>query len=254
MDNDFSGFDSFDGFDDAGFNSSNTDSDGFGFGSNDNLGLGDTSGFDDFGLEDNNMSDGENQFNGAFDSNDDTSDNNSGSRDSSVKKQSIIAVAVGIVIIIIVIAIATKLNNKSTKTPVDTPINKTQVINETQSNNSLPANTTNNTVVTNDSSIESNEFNWTSITSNESIQINDDYSDMVFTITNIEHRARTVDTKGNLVVKTRLLGSISGLTGVYEIEVPYNKGTKLVVGDSFTIKVLLGTFKDKTVVADISYK
>lgn len=76
---------------------------------------------------------------------------------------------------------------------------------------------------------------------------------MTFTITSIEHKARAVDTNNNLVVITTLQGSISGLSGTYELDIPYNKGVELVVGNSFTVHVQLGTYNGKTVVGEIQY-
>lgn len=261
MDSGFDNFNGFDGFDDTGFNSSgsNMGSDDFGFGFDDDTSFDSTntnSGLDDNELGDfdfeENTQDSTGQFDGAFDTNDNYTEDES---ISDVKKQGILFVIVGVIAVIVIIFIATNIVNKPNKQNevVESVEVNTEVQKDSNTLSSKTTETKSNTSVTNNDNYVSNEFDWVSITANENIQINSSTSDMVFTVTSIEHKARTVDTKGNLVVKTRLLGSISGMTGTYEIDIPYNKGNKLVVGDSFTVKVLLGTFKDKTVVVDIRY-
>ena len=96
-------------------------------------------------------------------------------------------------------------------------------------------------------------FNWTEIEDDAQIAYNNSYSELTFTITGIKHYARSVDVNNNLVIKTTLTGSISGLSGTYSLDIPYNKGTKLVVGNQFTVQVLLGQYNGKTVVCDIVY-
>ena len=45
----------------------------------------------------------------------------------------------------------------------------------------------------------------------------------------------------------------SWFTGTYTLEIPYSKGTKLHIGDSFKVKVQIGEYKGKTVVDGIKY-
>ena len=106
------------------------------------------------------------------------------------------------------------------------------------------------TTVTN---VVQDEFVWSTITDSEQVTFNNEYTDMVFTVTGIEHRARAVDANNNLLVKTTLTGSVSGLSGTYQLDVPYNKGIKLVVGNSFNVHVQLGSYNGKTVVGEIKY-
>ena len=91
------------------------------------------------------------------------------------------------------------------------------------------------------------------ITDKEKIEFKEEYTPLTFTITKIKHYARAVDKQNNLVVKTTLYGSWSGLSGVYTVDVPYYKGIKLSMGDSFNVEVRLGIFNDKVVVGDIKY-
>lgn len=100
---------------------------------------------------------------------------------------------------------------------------------------------------------DENEFSWMEVTDSENVVFEESYAERIFTITTVKHYARTVDSANNLVMKTTLTGSLSGLPGTYIIEVPYSKGVKLRTGNSFTVNVLMGTYNDKIVVGDITY-
>lgn len=100
---------------------------------------------------------------------------------------------------------------------------------------------------------DENDFQWMEVTDSENIIFDSTYTEKVFSITTVKHYARTVDSANNIVIKTTLTGSISGLPGTYTIEIPYSKGVKLKSGNSFTINVLMGTYNDKIVIGDITY-
>lgn len=169
---------------------------------------------------------------------------------SKTKKQSIIFILVGVVVLIAVFIIAGAVNKKA-KSNSNSNKNVDSIMNEGNNNAGYSNKSTNSqNIVTNQSNTG---FNWKTITNKEEVQFNNEYSDMIFTVTNIEHKARAVDTNSNLVVITTIQGSISGLSGTYEIDIPYNKGVKLVVGNSFTVHVQLGTYNGKTVVGEIQY-
>lgn len=85
------------------------------------------------------------------------------------------------------------------------------------------------------------------------ITFNADYSDLVFTITDIKHYVASVDAAGSLCIKTELTGSLAGLAGTFKLDVPFDKGTKLKVGQEFTVHVQMGTYGDKKVVGEIRY-
>jgi hypothetical protein len=73
-----------------------------------------------------------------------------------------------------------------------------------------------------------------------------------FTVTSI--KAYVKDSKtGEKTVKAVVTGGISGLSGTYELEIPYSKAEKLVVGDSFSVKYRIAKLNDYTIVGDISY-
>lgn len=205
------------------------------------------------------------QFSGAFD-NTNSQLNTTGQDNGGIKKTSIIAIATGVFIIILVFIFASKvLNNKKSQDSNNIDINTMQNTSSNQNqadtninNSSVNVDnimdnqdtTSNKTVITNKAD---DGYNWTLITDSEDVIFNENYSDAVFTITNIEHKARAVDTNNNLVVITTLHGSISGLSGTYDIDIPYNKGIKLVVGNTFTVHVQLGSYNGKTVVGEIQY-
>ena len=56
------------------------------------------------------------------------------------------------------------------------------------------------------------------------------------------------------MVKSVLTGALSGLSGTYEIEVPYTVASKVNPGDFFDVTVEMGTdTRGKTVVGEILY-
>lgn len=178
------------------------------------------------------------------------------------KKKALIFAGVGIVLVITVIGVATLINsnlNKSSGTSTTQSATTTTANSNINVDNMMSTGNTqqvvqpptapqqSSTVVVGDT------FNWTEIEDDAQIAYNNSYSELTFTITGIKHYARSVDVNNNLVIKTTLTGSISGLSGTYSLDVPYNKGTKLVVGNQFTVQVLLGQYNGKTVVCDIVY-
>lgn len=73
-----------------------------------------------------------------------------------------------------------------------------------------------------------------------------------FTVTSI--KAYVKDSKtGEKTVKAVVTGGISGLSGTYELEIPYSKAEKLAVGDSFSVKYRIAKLNGYTIVGDISY-
>jgi cytoskeletal protein RodZ len=264
-----------DGFDDFGFDSNSGFGDDFdsgfsndgGFGSNDSFGEDDIFG-DDSSSTQSSGDVQQSQFGESLNNLNNQSQNAGNDNKKALTKQAIITIIVGVIGIILVLVIAGVIKSKKSNTDTSS-LDQVQVTSTTNNQQSSDVNvddvmsnssstdsqdtsssTNNQTVVTNK---VDDDFTWTLITDSENVTFNDEYSDMVFTITNIEHKARVVDTNNNLVVITTLQGSISGLSGTYEIDVPYNKGVKLVVGNNFTVHVQLGTYNGKTVVGEIQY-
>jgi flagellar basal body-associated protein FliL len=110
----------------------------------------------------------------------------------------------------------------------------------------------NNSTTTNSSS--SSKDNWINFVDGTEITYNDNYISLNFTVTSINSYCKIVDSENNLELKTVLSGALSGMSGTYEIEVPYSMGTKLQVGDTFSVKVKLGTMSGGyTIVDEIVY-
>jgi hypothetical protein len=191
--------------------------------------------------------------------------NSSDDNDSnSLKKTAILAVIIGIVVIFGVIGVATLVKNKDKEKPnengitiVEQPVEQqkgptqqapVQVQQNAddimQSGNEPVSNTTVNVD-------KDRADGWIVIDDKQEVVFNAEYKDLMFFITGIEHRAKMSD--NSILVKTVLTGSLSGMSGTYEMEVPYHKGVKLLVGQEFTVKVLIGSFNGKTVVGDIKY-
>lgn len=251
---------------DTGFGNSDggfgNDNGGFG---NNNGGFGGGFGDDDIfsGNNQGNQSQG-NQFSDSLNSFDNQSQFQDVQADQqATKKQSTIFIIVGIAVFIVVLIVASMFGKKTpnneaiTDTGNNVTVQQNNNVNVDNIMNDGNSNKPQQNVQNNSQSVVTNkvddDFTWTLITNNEAVQFNSEYSDMTFTITGIEHKARAVDTNSNLVVITTLQGSISGLSGTYELDVPYNKGVKLVVGNSFTVHVQLGTYNGKTVVGEIKY-
>ena len=79
-----------------------------------------------------------------------------------------------------------------------------------------------------------------------------DYIDGDFTVTSIKSFARS-SKLGEMELKTEVTGSISGLSGTYEIDVPYTIGGGLKIGNTFSIKYKIGNIGDNTFISDITY-
>ena len=179
----------------------------------------------------------------------------SGQKDKN-KIYAIIGVSVVALVIIIIVAIfigksdKKQNNDEESKHQVTSNQNVDNIM-STKSNKSTTNKSNPETVVVN--STTDSMFTWTEITDFEALEYNTDYTELTFTITDIKHYVRTVDVNKNLSVKTSIIGSISGLSGTYVIDVPYEKGRLLQVGNSFTVQVKMASYKGRTVVDEIKY-
>ena len=155
-----------------------------------------------------------------------------------LKKNTIIVIIAGIVIIIAALLIWKKASASGQRTNYTQSENKaSQESNYQQSTNTA-------------STASSSSSEWTTVSGDQTI---DDIKEVEsqFTVTSIEHLAKK---SGNeMQIKTHLRGSLSGMTGVYDLDVPYEKGTKLKVGDVFTVTVEVGSYNDSTVVGVIRF-
>lgn len=265
-------------FRDEGFNSDGFDSSGFDdfddFGSDDMLDFGGQS-------QDNNSGGFSGDFDDNFDANlnpgntipndafagmysDDATGTDSDDDSSNFKKTAIIAIVVGVIVVLGAIFIGTRLLNKEDKPKYDNsqvtvvddnyiqqqqPVNNaSDVLNSGvtppgQGSNYNPNNTT-----TND--------NWILLDSeeikSETVQFDTEYKEHIFTVTEIKHYAKKTD--NYTVLETRLIGSLSGISGTYEIRLSYDKGSKLIEGNEINVWVLFGSYNGNKVVGDITWR
>lgn len=260
------------GFDGFSFDNDSSFGDGFddGFGEDTN------SGFDNAS---NNAFDDKDTSGNGFDSNDLSLDFDDGTSNeinnfeddgaNITSKKAIILIIVGIVVLIgvflLIKTITQSTKNKNSDTQVQTTVEESytnnqqpvqqqpvqqQPIGGQDASEVMSQGIPNTTVV---EKIVDNGMKWQEIVSNEPIQFNTDYIECTFTITDIKHYARAVDVNDNLVVKSTISGNISGLSGTYSLDIPYVKGCKLGIGDSFSVMVQLGQYNGKSVVGEISY-
>lgn len=280
----FSGDDPFSDFNPSGGSNTNSGFDDFsGFGGNQggqgfggNQGFGNAQGFDDSfadmnpsspnGMSSNNgqVDPDRNQFENMF-----SDQNNIGADDDNskenLKKTAIVFAIIGVIIIIVVIIGASFIGKKN-KTKEEVTDSGVTIIEQPQQQIQVQQQPTQQQVPANVDAImqsgnepeSSTTVNvpkkssaWTVIDSEQKIEFNSEYKELMFYITGIEHRAKM---EGNsIIVKTVLTGSLSGMSGTYEMDIPYSKGSQLREGQEFKVSVLLGSFNGKTVVGDIKY-
>ena len=208
---------------------------------------------DDFNFDDIESSDQNDPFDEAFSSSEtasgsefgsfedqsqvQTADGNVGNK--GVIKQAAIIIAVGLIFIILAFTIVKWVKNgQSTSSN-----NKTTIVNE-------------NKDIQSDGGAENSTTNtdeWIEVDGSSNITFNDEYINSVFTVTSISHSVKVVDSEKNLMIKTTLVGTLDGIRGTYELEIPYSKGIQLKVGNYFSVEVQLGNYNGKKVVGEIRY-
>lgn len=101
----------------------------------------------------------------------------------------------------------------------------------------------------------SQDDGWIKFQSNQdAVVYQSDYVAATFTVTKINHFVNVSDADTDYIqIKSTLSGQIQGLPGTYDIDVPYNLGSKVQVGQSFDVQVLYGTYNGRTVVGDVRY-
>ena len=209
-------------------------------------------GFDDFdiGYSDSDSSLDDLEVDGGFDDFTST-DNNDEDGKKNLIKTAVIMVAAGIAIIFIGILLSSLLNSAANK--VDTN-NRTNV----EHNVSKPSGDSGNQQGSNtpiNNNVNSNYNGWVKFNATDSnVEFADDLMESTFTITDISHYVKRVDSSGNNIsVRTVLTGNLSGFVGTYELELPYSKGQRLDIGTSFKVNVQYGVYGDRTVIGEIKY-
>lgn len=97
---------------------------------------------------------------------------------------------------------------------------------------------------------------WKEFSGNQqSIVFNQNYQTAKFQITKVEHFVCIQESDTDYIqVKTTLTGQIQGYPGVYQIDIPYSLGANLQVNqEPFDVQILVGTYEGRTVIGDIRY-
>lgn len=102
---------------------------------------------------------------------------------------------------------------------------------------------------------DSQNDGWIKFQSNQdAVVYQPDYVAATFTVTKVSHYVNVSDADTDYIqIKSTLSGQIQGLPGAYDIDVPYNLGSAVQVGQSFDVQVLYGTYNGRTVVGDVRY-
>ena len=214
--------------------------------------------FEDLGFFDSGVDEGDfGDSQGGFESTEETDDfgdfaSLSGQQDDvledrqSVIKTSIISVIIGVMIIAGAFILMRTIRNKASgQAGIAVDVEDTQNVETIEEDAIEVGNNAENNA-------EHNE-EWMEFGTSEDITFGSEYIDSLFTVTGIRNYVKIIDSKSNLMIKTVLIGNLSGFIGIYEVEVPYSVGSKLEVGNSFSVKVQLGNYKDKTVIGEIKY-
>lgn len=89
---------------------------------------------------------------------------------------------------------------------------------------------------------------WTVIEADKTINLDSEVT-AVFTVTGIRHLAK--QTGVEVAVKSIATGSISGLSGTYDIELPYSLARFVTVGNTLKLKYKIGQIDGQSVVSDL---
>lgn len=158
------------------------------------------------------------------------------------KKRTLIIGGIGLGIILIVFIIAGFIKANKDKPPKDETVYETNtVVNVSPADSQVK--TVENPV---QQQVQYND-GWTVIEPDKSIDLDSEVSG-VFTVTKIKHMARSngVETE----VKTVASGSISGLTGTYDLELPYSLARFLTVGNTLKLKYKIGQINGSSIISD----
>ena len=199
------------------------------------------------------------------DSQENTDDASSGKK--ATRKTSMTAIICGVVVIILAVVsvgIFSKVADKKVeankkKNTVDEKGNHVETVVEQPQKVDLGGKNTSTSQTDskqNNSSETKTDSNngWIEFSTDDSITFKDERVALTFTITKVSNYVKIVDSNSNLMVKSVLTGALSGLSGTYEIEVPYSIASKVNPGDFFDVTVEIGTdTRGKTVVGEILY-
>lgn len=162
------------------------------------------------------------------------------------KKRTLIIGGIGLGIILIVFIIAGFIKANKDKTPKDETVYETNTVVNVSPADSQVKTVENPVQQPVQQQVQYND-GWTVIEPDKSIDLDSEVSG-VFTVTKIKHMARSngVETE----VKTVASGSISGLTGTYDLELPYSLARFLTVGNTLKLKYKIGQINGSSIISD----
>lgn len=164
-----------------------------------------------------------------------------------------------IILFIIIFAVCAAINRSgksqqkaNTNTSVHTQTTQSQQVNNptNPSNQTVPSQQQVQQPVTQQQVAQTSQNGWIPI-NQENIEFTEEYIDTSFTITDIKHYIKVTTENKDIEIKSVVTGSISGLVGTYELELPYSKASRLSSGIYFNVAVQLGEYNGKKVVGEI---
>ena len=165
------------------------------------------------------------------------------------KKRTLIIGGIGLGIILIVFIIAGFIKANKDKPLKDETVYETNTVVNVSPADSQVKTVENPVQQPVQQQVQYNDTNggWTVIEPDKSIDLDSEVSG-VFTVTKIKHMARSngVETE----VKTVASGSISGLTGTYDLELPYSLARFLTVGNTLKLKYKIGQINGSSIISD----
>lgn len=204
------------------------------------------------GLDESHNNDESNYF---LDNSDTDSDTDSDQQSpNNVRKTAIFAIICGVILIIVVFAVVNLITGLGDKQPKNDAVSSQTTVNSNSNNTNNTSYSQNNSNTISTPTISSNEASWVKFedTSSE-ISFNEEYIDSIFTVTNHTDYVKVAN-DSSIMVKTVLIGALSGYTGTYELEVPYNIGRLVTDGMSFDVEVQIGITKSgQKVIGEIRY-
>ena len=163
----------------------------------------------------------------------DSTPNDSGDKNKIIKT-AILAIGAGLLIVIIAFSVNRVGRNKSNKSSNTTT--KKQVENS----------------VSNINTVSQKKNDWVQFGADDVIEFETTITSS-FTITEIKHYALVTNSSNDKQLKSVLTGNISGLVGTYEIDIPFEKAQKLVVGTVFEVSYKMKTLNGYSVISSIEY-
>lgn len=185
----------------------------------------------------------------------------------SVVKTSLVAIACGILLIVVVATVvglfrkASNMNKDAEQqiddTQQDTNNQQEDVEHQEVENQQNEQNTSNVTYDNNTYVIDERNTNsdWVELGESDiNVTVNDNLIDSNFTVMDKKYYAKIAENTDVIEIKTVLTGAISGMSGTYEIEVPYSLGKDVDIGMNFDIHMSLGeTSTGEKVINEIKY-